>query len=97
MFLLAQRHEVHVKNNVVLFNSCWNQQMKLWLVDINLAILKTWDQAQHSAIIHGPMVYTKVDLSIDMDWSTILMNMSTKEIKKFLKNFMVDQNLPQPP
>lgn len=37
-FWLVQRHDIHVKNNVAHFNSCWDRHMKSQLADVNLAI-----------------------------------------------------------
>ncbi len=71
-FWLTQRHEIHVKNNVAHFNSCWDQHMKSQLADVNLVI---WDISEFKCnvvpLYMAQMAYVEIALGVDMDWSII--------------------------
>jgi len=71
-FWSMHKHDTHVKKNATHFSRCKDHCMKLGLVGVHLAIWGTQEFKYNVVPLYmTQMVYTKVALGVEMDWSNI--------------------------
>jgi hypothetical protein len=69
-----------VSKIIVHFNSYKDHHTKSWLVDVNLAIWRTWEfKCNVVPLYMAQMAYAEVAMGVNMDWSTISTSLQAQQ------------------